>query len=193
MISILPENIIDKILVVYDPVHLQIYQIQDKKYLVYPCSFSPDEPVEEILEAINNLKKIKVCVTGNYQRKPSILKYKSNYVCFTGFLPRNHYENLIKNSSAIITGTKRSCTFLMSGWEAITYSKPLIISYTECLHSFFKNYATFYDYTNESSIEKAISNTLGKSISKIEQNILLRKVENSVLNLNKILDEIELK
>ncbi len=169
--SLLSSVVRKKTIVVYDPwMFMDTYEDEstfnsDENYLVFPASFAPDEPLEEICETINSLCDVKLVITGNYNRQPEMLHFKSKYVHFVGFLPRKEYEKLLINSSGIITGSKREFTVCMSSWEAVAYNKPLILTNTEALKNTFKDYAIFFDWKNCESIVSAIK-TNKKNLSK---------------------------
>lgn len=191
MKKIIPKEILDKTVVIYDPITVQPHQMQYSDYIIYPCSFASDEPVDEIIEAFDEIKDLKLYITGDYNKRPELLKYTSKTIKFTGFLPRQHYENMLKNSKAIITGSKREYTFLMSAWEAVSYTKPLILTNTKCLKQFFKDYAKFYNYKDKKSIQDSIKEAVNSKISKEQSMELEKKVNLSIKEFNKILNEME--
>lgn len=166
-LKIIPDKVKEKTLVVYDPWYLIEKTKQPEKtsdaYLVFPASFASDEPLEEIIQAVNRLDNVKLYVTGNWRRKPDLQKWASEKIVFTGFLPSEKFEELMANSTAIITGTKREFTALMSGWEAVAYSKPLALTDTQTLRSVFSYYPAYYDYSNIESITKSVKTVLEKN------------------------------
>jgi glycosyltransferase involved in cell wall biosynthesis len=100
-------------------------------------------------------------ITGNWKRQLALKeKYVSDKIIFTGFLPLEQFNSLLAESAAIITGTKREYTSLMSGWEAIAYAKPLAITETQTLKNLFGDYAVFFDWTNSQSIADAVERVL---------------------------------
>jgi hypothetical protein len=158
--------------------------------LVFPASFSSDEPLIEVLTAINKFKKIKVFVTGDYHRTPSILSFSSNYVQFTGFLNQTNYKILLSNSFGIITGTKNEYTLMMSAWEAIAFQKPLIVSETKTLRNMFNDYAIFYNWNNQESILNALLVILIKKDLTSVRKKLKEKTMKSLIAISKRLKEI---
>jgi hypothetical protein len=81
-------------------------------------------------------------------------------VIFTGYLKDSDYYKLLLNARAVVTGTKREYTSLMSAWEAIAYTKPLALTKTKTLESVFKDYAVFYDWRDSRSIVDAVKTVL---------------------------------
>jgi hypothetical protein len=161
-LALIPPRIRNKTLVVFDPWHAGVdekitSQGEQGGYIVFPASFASDEPLEEVINSINSFNiDVKMYVTGNWKRRPETKKRASERIVFTGFLPSEEFSGLMARATAIITGTKREYTALMSGWEAVAYSKPLALTATKTLKNLFKDYAIFYDWKNSHSIAEAI-------------------------------------
>ena len=100
---------------------------------------------------------------------------------FVGFLPRKEYEKLLINSSGIITGSTREFTVCMSSWEAVAYTKPLILTDTVALKTIFKDYAVFFDWKTGDSLVSALKNRK-KDLCKSREK-LLKLSENSLQQL----------
>ena len=192
ILNILCPSIIEKTQVVYDPwTFIQpTKQMSKGRYLVFPASFAPDEPLTEVLSAVNKYKNMKVFVTGNFYRNPSLARFSSNHVEFTGFLKRQNYEKLLANSFAIITGTKDEYTLMMSAWEAVAFQKPLVLSETRTLRNMFDDYANFYDWNSQESILNALSQVFSERDLTDARKKLKEKTTNSLNMLTKRLKEI---
>ena len=193
ILDILHPSIIEKTEVVYDPwMFIQSTEQTSLKdrYLVFPASFSPDEPLAEVLSAVNKYKNIKVVVTGNFYRNPSLLHFSSSRIEFVGFLNRQDYEKLLANSYGIITGTKDEYTLMMSAWEAVAFQKPLLLSYTKTLKNMFDDYAVFYNWKNRESILNALSEVFIERDLTFARRKLKEKTIGSVNALTKKLKEI---
>lgn len=165
-LALIPTKIKNKTIVVFDPWHLIVKQntknwSPQEKYIVFPASFASDEPLEEIISSINQYDlDVKIYVTGNWKRKPEIKRYSSRRIIFTGYLSNEEFSNLLTKATAIVTGTKREYTALMSGWEAVAYTKPLAVTATSTLRKLFEGYAVFYDWKKPESIVQAIKKVL---------------------------------
>jgi hypothetical protein len=193
ILNILHPSLIAKTEVVYDPwmlIQADEQPPSDENYLVFPASFSPDEPLIEVLTAVNKYKKIKVFVTGNFYRNPAMLRFSSPHVKFTGFLSRKDYEKLLVNSFGIITGTTDEYTLMMSAWEAVAFKKPLILSETKTLRNMFGDYAFFYNWKNQKSILAALSEVFNEQDLTVARKKLKEKTINSLNALTKRLKEI---
>ena len=164
-LNIIPQNAKDKTVVMADPWHLIPVEHPrsrgTERYIVFPASFASDEPLEEVINSINTSNiDVKMYITGNWNRKPEIKKYESNRIKLTGFLPAEQYGALLANATAIISGTNREYTTLMSAGEALVYIKPLALTATQTLKNLYGEYAVFYDHKNKESIAEAIEKIL---------------------------------
>jgi len=93
------------------------------------CSFSIDEPLEEILDAAAALPNVLFYITGDKSRADKrILSTKQKNVRFTGFLDQGKYVSTLKDVDAIVVLTKRDRTMLAGAYEALALQKPLITS-----------------------------------------------------------------
>jgi len=159
-IEIIPKNVKNKTVVVYDPwnfIEIENNTIKQEKYMVFPASFAPDEPLEEIIKAVNATKQpLKLYITGNWKHAPELKKYETEKIQFTGFLSNQEFNKLLSGASAIITGTTREYTTMMSAWEAIAYNKPLAVTATKTLKTMYSPYAIFYNWKNKQDISKML-------------------------------------
>lgn len=175
-LNLIHPHLREKAIVVFDPWYLiaDVSESGEKienNYVVFPSSFAPDEPLEEVIESLKASSiDVKIYVTGNWKRRPEILRYTSKKIIFTGYLPAKDYYRLISNAAGIITGTKREYTSLMSAWEAVAYAKPLALTETKTLKSIFRDYAIFYNWRESESIINAI-----KTILSSKPNMLARE------------------
>ncbi len=160
MRELLPASAKEKALVVYDPwfmIKPAMPQMVKERYVVFPASYHPDEPLDETLEAARDLSpSVQIRVTGNWRRRPEVKRHESESIRFTGYLPNEEYERLIANSVGIISGTKEEYTALMSAWEAVAYQKPLAITDTRALRESFGNYPAYYLWNDKADLMKAI-------------------------------------
>jgi len=129
--------------------------------VVYVCSFSPDEPVEEVLEAAGRLDKdVHVYVTG---RVPALFQDRARRapatVTFTGFLPEDEYVDLMGSADVVMALTKREHTLLCGAYEGVSLRKPLVLSNQEALRSYFTKGVVLTENTPEAiagAIRKAV-------------------------------------
>lgn len=192
--NLIEPNLKKKTLVVLDPWHLIDIKEQEFKqsdYIIFPSSFAPDEPLEEIINSINSFNiNVKLYITGDWKRKPTIKKYSSEKIIFTGYLTADKYHKLLLNAAAVISGTKREYTSLMSAWEALAYSKPLALNKTRALESLFGGYAVFYDWKDSKSIAAAIKEVLKTTPNMIIREQIKTRTIKSLEHLIKILKRL---
>jgi glycosyltransferase involved in cell wall biosynthesis len=129
---ILPDKIPDF------PIQNENIQNPQKTYFLVPLSFSPDEPFEEMFDAITlflvTLKyPMEFIITGNYLRKREIHDEYHNVqgIRFIGYVENRSYDNLLKNAFGIIALTKRPMTQQCAAVEAMGANVPLIVSDTD--------------------------------------------------------------
>lgn len=192
-LDLIPSSLQAKTLVVFDPWYL-IGSDEERKgkqgnYMVFPSSFAADEPLEEVINSISLLDiPIKMYVTGNWRRNPRIVRHASDKVIFTGYLANGEYYKLLSNAAAVLTGTKREYTSLMSAWEAIAYAKPLALTKTNTLKSLFEDYAVFYDWRDSKSIANAIKTVLSMKPNLLTREKLRLKTLESIKMLKREID-----
>jgi glycosyltransferase involved in cell wall biosynthesis len=101
-------------------------------------SFSPDEPLNEIMRAAHMLPHVRFQVTGNRARAdPALWKNAPRNVVFTDYLPRDDYERLLRSSHAVMSLTTRDHTFQCGASEALAMERPVITSNWPLLREYF--------------------------------------------------------
>lgn len=123
------------------------FSFSEQFNVVFVCTFSPDEPVEEVLNAARELPDCHVYITGNYNRAPHHLQNKPDNVTFTGYIDHDEFVGLMRGADAIMDLTTRDNTVLMGGYEAISLEQPLITSDTPILRSYFNRGTVYVDNT----------------------------------------------
>jgi glycosyltransferase involved in cell wall biosynthesis len=112
--------------------------LSDQFNLVLINSFSDDEPLAEVLEAVADIPSVHLYVTGNVRKAPSgMLENKPDNVTFTGFLPDNDYLELLRGADAVMALTYEDYTLQLGGMEAVAAGKPLITSDLSFLREYF--------------------------------------------------------
>lgn len=187
-LDLIPKELQGKTIVVYDQwqfcIPQPLQQTAEGDYLVFPASFARDEPLREVIKAVEIFDMpVKLYVTGNWKRQPQIKIGISERVVFTGFLSEDEFNHLVAGSKAVITGTKREYTSLMSAWEAVAYNKPLALTNTKTLQSLFGDYAVFFDWDNPESIREAIKTVLAATPSPVAREKLEQKTLQSLQTL----------
>lgn len=120
------------------PLQNENIQNPQKAYFLAPLSFSPDEPFEEMFDAITlflaTMKfPMEFIITGNYMRKHEIYDKYHNVqgIRFLGYVDNPTYDNLLTNAFGVIALTKRQMTQQCAAVEAMGANVPLIVSDTD--------------------------------------------------------------
>jgi len=165
---------------------------------IFPASFHEDEPVHYLLEAFSQLtrenKNVVLYVTGDWRRRKDLLKYKSDRILFTGFLPVIDYKRLLMSCDVVIGLTIREYTFLSSAAEGLAAGKVLILSNTRTLQRIFYKGAIFVNPLDPEDILRGLKKVLDKRVrKKLEKEIedlraeYTQKVNKKLELLNRLL------
>lgn len=104
-------------------------------YLVAAVSYSFDEPVREVLEALHGLPELTVMFTGD--APAHITEGAPENARFTGWLERSEYDALLAGSKGIICLTDRESTMQMGAYEGAELGIPLLLSDRPVLRQYF--------------------------------------------------------
>lgn len=126
---------------------------------IFPASFAEDEPIEEIILAVKKLYaenyRIKLIVTGRYERRPELAKYSDGKtIIFTGYLPQKEYYDLLQKADIVAALTTVKYSMMAAALEAITLDKPLLISNQPVFKSLLGDYPLFVENTSEEIYRK---------------------------------------
>ncbi len=113
------------------------YPVSGRFNLAYICTFSMDEPYHEVIKAAANLpKEVHIYITGRYHGKIDETKVPEN-VKLLGFISDEKYWELLSSVDVIIDLTLRDNCLVCGAYEAVAIGKPLILSDTEALRTYF--------------------------------------------------------
>ena len=114
--------------------------------LLFICTYAMDEPYAEVFEAARSLPPtIRIFVSGNYAKRgvdPAALP--SNLV-LTGYLSEEAYIRLLRSVDATIDLTTRENCLVCGAYESIAAGKPMVLSKTRALQTFFSAGAVYTD------------------------------------------------
>ncbi|HID07236.1 MAG TPA: glycosyltransferase [Armatimonadetes bacterium] len=106
--------------------------------LVLINTFSPDEPLSVVLEAVADMPDVHLYITGDVNKAfRSLLERAPDNVTFTGFLPDDDYLKLLRGADAIMVLTERDFTLQLGGMEAVALGKPILTSDQSFLREYF--------------------------------------------------------
>ena len=127
--------------------------------IICVSTFVADEPIFEIVKAAKLIdSNIHIYMTGKFQNFPQIdelQKIKPDNVTFTGFVPDNDYAQLLYSADAILVLTTLEELLTCGAYEAVALNKPMILSNTKALSSYFSK-GTAYANPDSKSIAVAI-------------------------------------
>ena len=139
-------------------------------------TFSPDEPLEEILAAATSLPEVQFYITGNLLRaKKSLFQKKPDNVKFTDFLPDEEYFKLLRAAQAVMVLTTDDYTMQRGACEAVSLGKPIITSDWPILREYFDK-GTLYVDNSAQSIREAVVR-MQEEIKTLENEILILQQE----------------
>lgn len=145
--------------------------------LVLICSWSDDEPIQEIFEAARMLEdNIMIWVTGNgadYLERNNPVMHGN--IRATGFLNQEDYDALLCNADAVIVLTKREDCLVCGAYEAVSVNKPILLSATKTLQKHFYKGAVFTK-NSPKEISKSIE-LLMCQIERLKQEVAVLRQE----------------
>lgn len=107
----------------------------------FVCTYSNDEPYEKIISLFSSLpSNTHLYVTGNYHKwtdfSAGLIKLPNN-VHLMGFVDEEEYQSLIKSVDIVMVITDLEYVLNCGAYEAISVGKPLILSDTLTIRSYF--------------------------------------------------------
>ncbi len=172
--ELLKPDLRGKAVVVYDPLPKLPEggdipsSLRGTPYLVMPCSWHGDEPVEYVVsEFLNVASSLKLALTGGPRgRLPRAVKegLREGSVVLTGYLSDRSYAALLRDSLAVIAATTREYTMLSTAWEAISLGKPLLVSETRTLKTVLGGAPMYFRVGVKGSLSGAISKLMSDKI-----------------------------
>lgn len=105
--------------------------------IVFICTFSVDEPFQEVFHAARSLPEhVKIYVTGRYKGKVDEGTLPQN-ILLLGFVPDDQFWALLFTADIIMDLTLREGCLVCGAYEGVALGKPLILSDTMILRSYF--------------------------------------------------------
>lgn len=108
------------------------------------CSFGEDEPYRQVFIAFQKLSAegFVLHVSGNY-RRAGVNPAEYPWVQFLGYIPQAVYYGYLRGCQVIVDLTTVDNCLLCGAYEALALRKPLVISRTSALESYFGEAAVF--------------------------------------------------
>lgn len=165
--------------------------------IVFICTFGEDEPYTEVIKATGKLPDdVYIYFTGNFKGKIDADSIPAN-VRMLGFVPDFEYWSLLSSADIIMDLTTREECLVCGAYEAIALSKPLILSDTKALKSYF-NKGCIYVASNSDSIAQGIDKAIETSVEMSTDITELKQYltidwENRLISLKDVINSLGLK
>jgi hypothetical protein len=154
-----------------------------KRNVMAVTTFSGDEPIDEVIEAASILSTdFEFYLTGNYHK---FLKAKGQgyappaNVTFTGFISEADYRALMSLVDVVVVLTTKDLILNCGAYEAVSANKPLVLSKTETLMSYFTNGAIFVDLSPQEIADGVFQAWKQSEELKMQSVKLYRELEDS--------------
>ena len=160
----------------------------ERAKIVFICTFSVDEPYEEVLKAARMISgDAMIYVTGRYDGRIDPRNVPTN-VRLVGFVPEEEFWALLSAADFIMDLTLREGCLVCGAYEGVALSKPLILSDTKVLRSYFSE-GCIYVSSNAESIAQGIRRAI-TDVEKLRSGIrrLKERLETSWTNSLKDLE-----
>jgi hypothetical protein len=100
-----------------------------QRQLLFVCTFAPDEPVTETVEAARRLPGITFHVTGDIRRLGADTRGSApSNVEWVGYLDTGRYVDALASADVVVTLTRRDESVARSAHEAVDALRPLVLS-----------------------------------------------------------------
>jgi len=131
-------------------------KLEGNKTIAFICTYSQDEPFQEVFEAAKMIDPtIMIYTTGKFAGKVDQSDVFFN-IRLLGFLSEEEFWDLLSSVDIIMDLTTRENCLVCGAYEAVALGKPLILSNTKALRTYFNKGCIYVD-PNRNSIAKGIT------------------------------------
>lgn len=153
------------------------FPLDGRVNIAFICKFGNDEPYEEVIRAGGDLPAdVFIYITGKYDGKVNLRSLTSN-VKLLGFLPEKEYWSLLSSADVIMDLTLREDCLVCGAYEGVALGKPLVLSDTQALRSYFSK-GCIYVSSNSHSIASGIKRAIQERTSLFSEVKMLRDLLN---------------
>jgi glycosyltransferase involved in cell wall biosynthesis len=108
---------------------MQARDCSGERRLLFVCTFAPDEPLSEALEAARRLPDVQFQITGDIRRLPlEARRAAPANVEWVGYLGPDEYPAALARADVVMTLTRRGESVPRSAHEAVDALRPLVLS-----------------------------------------------------------------
>lgn len=137
-------------------------KLKGKNNILFVCTFGADEPFRVVIDAARQIEdNIHIYITGRHEKTFDKFDNLPKNITLTGFIPEADYIQLLHTVDAVLVLTTRENCLVCGAYEAVSARKPLILSDTRALKSYFYKGVIFTKHQKKEiaeSIRKAIQN-----------------------------------
>ena len=153
------------------------------------CTYGDDEPYREIIEAAQLIpEEIVIYFTGNYKNKVDRDTVPSN-VKLLGYISEKDYWSLLNSVDVVMDLTLRENCLVCGAYEGLSLLKPMVLSNTEALKSYFSKGCTYVN-PDSASIAFGITDAIDRYAELKNEIVELKYFID--LNWNKRLSDLEM-
>ncbi|WP_136514442.1 glycosyltransferase family protein [Geomonas edaphica] len=133
------------------------FKLRGDKKVLFICTFSSDEPFEEVFTAAGGLdESYTIFVTGKYQGKVDREKL-SQRVVLLGYLSEEDYWGALHSADVVMDLTTREDCLVCGAYEGISVAKPLVLSDTRINREYFDKGCVYVAPASESIREGVVA------------------------------------
>ncbi len=151
-----------------------------RPWILLPCSFDPDEPINFVIDAARQVPEITFVLTGKLARAQGIhdlIEIPAN-IKLVGFVPKEEFDRLLYAADIIMGLTKRDGVQLSVANEAVGVGKAMILSDTEILRELFYKGAIYVDSLDAKSIAQGCKEAIARKEELTKEAYQLREERN---------------
>jgi glycosyltransferase involved in cell wall biosynthesis len=148
----------------------------EERRVLFVCTFAPDEPVMQALEAAARLPDVTFAITGDLRRAPEAARVAApDNVEWTGYLNGAEYVSALQQADVIMSLTNRPESVARSAHEGVDALRPMVISGGEHMRDLFP-YAVFVE-NDADSVAAGVTEALQRCPELSEKALEARAVQ----------------
>ena len=134
--------------------------LRGRSNVLYVSSFAVDEPYREVIRAAS-LVGADTClhISGRYEKAGLRAEEMPSNVRLTGYLSDEEYQTLLNSVDVVMVLTDQEGCLVCGAYEGVAAGKPLVLSDTEALRSYFSRGVVFVN-NDAASIAAGIAKAL---------------------------------
>ena len=128
---------------------------REKNKILFICSFDHDEPIDAIIETIEQVPDFQFVITADHKKLPAAQRQRleaCKNLTLTGFLSTEEYHKTLCSSTAAVALTNLVATQQSGACEALSSNTPLIATRSTLSEKLFGNWAILVENTATSIV-----------------------------------------